>query len=119
VLDNDIHFDHIIPWSKGGPTEEHSIRLLCDDCNRKRGASFEGEYFDSDALGLGVNLGVVSPSRNGHVRQAPVHELLSRSIHVDVHEHSVGGLSLAAVARDGVAVIQVGIGAEVEGHGSA
>jgi hypothetical protein len=47
VLDKDIHFDHIIPWSKGGPTEEHNIRLLCDDCNRKRGASFEGEYLVS------------------------------------------------------------------------
>jgi hypothetical protein len=47
VLDRNIHFDHIIPWSKGGPTEEHNIRLLCDDCNRKRGASFEGEHLVS------------------------------------------------------------------------
>jgi hypothetical protein len=44
VLDGDIHFDHIIPWSKGGPTEEHNIRLLCDRCNRKRGARFEDEH---------------------------------------------------------------------------
>jgi hypothetical protein len=44
VLDGHIHFDHVIPWSKGGPTEEHNIRLLCDDCNRKRGANFEGDH---------------------------------------------------------------------------
>ena len=44
VVDGDIHFDHIIPWSKGGPTEEHNIRLLCGDCNRKRGTKYEVEY---------------------------------------------------------------------------
>jgi len=44
VLDAHIHFDHIIPWSKGGPTAEHNIRLLCDQCNQKRGASFEADY---------------------------------------------------------------------------
>lgn len=50
VLDGKIHFDHIIPWSKGGPTEEHNIRLLCGDCNRKRGANFESEYLVSSAF---------------------------------------------------------------------
>ncbi|MBP1637318.1 MAG: endonuclease [Bacteroidetes bacterium] len=44
VLDEDINFDHIIPWSKGGPTEEHNIRLLCSECNKKRGNRFEDEY---------------------------------------------------------------------------
>lgn len=44
VLDEDIHFDHIIPWSKGGPTEEHNIRLLCSECNMKRGNKFEDEF---------------------------------------------------------------------------
>lgn len=49
VLDGNIHFDHIIPWSKGGPTEEHNIRLLCDDCNRRRGATFERDYLVTSA----------------------------------------------------------------------
>src|ERR1700682_2630558 len=44
VLDEDIHFDHIIPWAKGGPTEEHNLRLLCGPCNQKRGSGFEAEY---------------------------------------------------------------------------
>jgi len=44
VQDEDIHFDHIIPWSKGGPTEDHNIRLLCSECNRKKSNSFEDRY---------------------------------------------------------------------------
>ena len=44
VLDADIHFDHIIPWAKGGPTEEHNLRLLCGTCNQKRGVGFEKDY---------------------------------------------------------------------------
>lgn len=44
VLDEDIHFDHIIPWSKGGPTAEHNIRLLCSDCNRKKSDCYEDKY---------------------------------------------------------------------------
>jgi hypothetical protein len=44
VADNDIHFDHIIPWSKGGPTEESNIQLLCGACNRKKSDKFEEEF---------------------------------------------------------------------------
>ncbi len=47
VKDNEIEFDHIIPWSKGGPTEEHNIKLLCSDCNKKKSNKFEKEYLVS------------------------------------------------------------------------
>lgn len=47
VQDEDIHFDHVIPWSKGGPTEEHNIRLLCSECNRRKSDSFEDRYLVS------------------------------------------------------------------------
>jgi hypothetical protein len=44
VRETDIAFDHIIPFSKGGPTEEHNIRLVCSSCNSKRRAEFEKGY---------------------------------------------------------------------------
>lgn len=44
VFENDIHFDHIIPFSKGGPTEDHNIRLVCSTCNLKKSDNFEEEY---------------------------------------------------------------------------
>jgi len=44
VTDDDIHFDHVIPWSKGGPTEENNIQLLCGTCNRKKSDKFEEEF---------------------------------------------------------------------------
>ena len=47
VKDEYVEFDHIIPWSKGGSSDEHNIRLLCVDCNRKRGKKFEDEYLVS------------------------------------------------------------------------
>jgi len=42
VPDNEVEFDHIIPYSKGGPTTVENIRLLCRSCNRKKGNDLEG-----------------------------------------------------------------------------
>jgi hypothetical protein len=39
VRDDEVEFDHIIPVAKGGPTTVANIRLLCRDCNRKKGDS--------------------------------------------------------------------------------
>ena len=36
IPDNEVEFDHIIPYSKGGPTSVSNIRLLCRACNRKK-----------------------------------------------------------------------------------
>ena len=36
-----IEFDHIIPFSKGGAHTTDNIRVLCQDCNRKRGNNIE------------------------------------------------------------------------------
>lgn len=36
LQDNEVEFDHIIPISKGGSSEEHNIRLTCFDCNRDK-----------------------------------------------------------------------------------
>jgi hypothetical protein len=36
LKDDEVEFDHIIPVSKGGSSEEHNIRLTCYDCNRDK-----------------------------------------------------------------------------------
>ena len=36
LLDTEVEFDHIIPMSKGGSSEEHNIRLTCFACNRSK-----------------------------------------------------------------------------------
>jgi hypothetical protein len=38
LLDGEIEFDHIIPVSKGGMSNEANVRVTCLDCNRKKGA---------------------------------------------------------------------------------
>jgi len=38
LRDNEIEFDHIIPLSKGGSSEEHNLRVACFECNRKKSA---------------------------------------------------------------------------------
>jgi hypothetical protein len=32
----DIHFDHVIPWSRGGAAVLENIQLLCGTCNRRK-----------------------------------------------------------------------------------
>ena len=36
LKDDDIEFDHIIPISKGGSSEEHNICTICPKCNRAK-----------------------------------------------------------------------------------
>ena len=40
LKDNEIEFDHIIPISKGGSSEENNIRVTCLDCNRNKSSKF-------------------------------------------------------------------------------
>lgn len=41
LADNEVEFDHKIPISKGGSSEESNIRLTCYDCNREKRDSVE------------------------------------------------------------------------------
>ncbi|UWD49207.1 HNH endonuclease [Clostridioides difficile] len=44
ICEEEINFDHVIPWSKGGSSDESNIRVLCEECNKKRSNNFENEY---------------------------------------------------------------------------
>ena len=37
LFDREIEFDHIIPFSKGGSSDESNIRVTCHKCNRQKG----------------------------------------------------------------------------------
>lgn len=39
----DFEVDHIMPWSKGGKTEPPNLRILCKNCNLKKGARIDWE----------------------------------------------------------------------------
>jgi hypothetical protein len=41
LQDDEVEFDHIIPVSKGGSSEEHNIRLTCFDCNRDKSDDYQ------------------------------------------------------------------------------
>jgi 5-methylcytosine-specific restriction endonuclease McrA len=35
--EDDLHFDHVIPWSRGGANTVKNVQLLCGRCNRIKG----------------------------------------------------------------------------------
>ena len=45
-----IEFDHIVPFSKGGANTYRNIQILCESCNRRKSDNIglDEDYFDSD-----------------------------------------------------------------------
>lgn len=41
LRDDEVEFDHKIPVSRGGSSEEHNMRLTCYACNKDKGDDFE------------------------------------------------------------------------------
>lgn len=50
VPDDQVEFDHIIPFSRGGPSTAENLRLLCRECNRRKKDSL-AEIIDPDPFG--------------------------------------------------------------------
>lgn len=47
VRDNEVEFDHIIPFSKGGRSTVENLRLIHKSCNRKKSASLQDILHES------------------------------------------------------------------------
>src|SRR5437870_2703723 len=56
-----------------------------------------------------------SDPATGHVRQPLVDELLSRTVGLHMHQDAIGRLSLTAVARHRVAVVEMALIAAIQG----
>jgi 5-methylcytosine-specific restriction endonuclease McrA len=44
LLKNEVHLDHVIPESKGGPTSYGNLQVTCGKCNLEKGVLSEGEF---------------------------------------------------------------------------
>lgn len=43
---NEIHLDHVIPESQGGPTSFDNLQVTCGKCNREKGILTEEEFMN-------------------------------------------------------------------------
>ena len=41
LLDREIEIDHIIPYSRGGTSDESNLRVTCIECNRRKGKKID------------------------------------------------------------------------------
>jgi hypothetical protein len=48
VKDDEVEFDHVIPFSRGGPMTTENLRLVCRPCNRKKRDSLEELLWQRD-----------------------------------------------------------------------
>ena len=44
LTDKEIHMDHVIPESKGGPTTFDNLQVTCRKCNLAKGVLSESEF---------------------------------------------------------------------------
>ena len=46
LTDGEIHLDHVIPESQGGPTTLNNLQVTCRKCNLAKGVLSEDEFTD-------------------------------------------------------------------------
>jgi 5-methylcytosine-specific restriction endonuclease McrA len=46
LRDAEIHMDHVIPESKGGPTSYDNLQVTCRKCNLAKGVLTESEFMN-------------------------------------------------------------------------
>lgn|SRR5574340_182965 len=46
-IEDGNHIDHVIPLALGGPNEDWNVQLLCQACNRSKGAKHPVEFMQS------------------------------------------------------------------------
>lgn len=46
LTDGEIHLDHVIPESQGGPTNLDNLQVTCRKCNTSKGVLSESEFTD-------------------------------------------------------------------------
>ena len=44
LLKNEVHLDHVVPESKGGPTSLNNLQVTCGKCNLEKGVLSESEF---------------------------------------------------------------------------
>ena len=44
LLKNEVHLDHVIPESQGGPTSYANLQVTCGKCNLEKGVLSESEF---------------------------------------------------------------------------
>lgn len=44
LSNSEIHMDHVIPESKGGPTTYNNLQVTCRKCNLAKGVLSESEF---------------------------------------------------------------------------
>ena len=44
LRDSEVHLDHVIPESKGGPTTYNNLQVTCRKCNLAKGTLTEEEF---------------------------------------------------------------------------
>jgi hypothetical protein len=118
----EVSFDCSLPlqrWRRGW------LGLLSDPCSccargfqSRSVRNLAAKPFGKSAFIVGVDLRIVAATRHRDVSQATIDELLSRLLGVHMDEHAIRSLSLTAVTRQRVAIIEMRILTNVECDGA-